>query len=788
MGQFDIGGDQSNGRVFLLQRMFLGLRITILIGLFAVVFAPSQAVGQMAGAMGKPLVRTNYPQGQVTVRVFDGAPDKIVRDFSVFLIGNDGKQLIEKTNSEGRATFSGVPAGSGWRAKVGEQLSEVLSMPQQGGIAVMLTTSPWGGAGQGARSGTIAPANISATGSPKAPMGGRPPLRSMTGKVRGDPQVPAGVATVRLFGGSWDRPISGHPVVLVRLEASGQVSKMIANTGEAGRARFSGLDTKGRSSYVAMTTVNSGGVYHRLHTQAFTMPPKVGLRTLLSPESTEEVTDNFQTLSGLPAAPVGQAVVALLTDPVLGGGAPGKLELHRIGVGLIQTIAAKPIPFAGQEQSQFSELVSDSSIPQGHVLLVIRRQTSAGVTPIVGAGLAVTQGENVQKASTEQNGEARVVGFSSGEITLRVTIDGAVYEATRLMENTGKKKGASAGYRIILTVETQEIVGGRFRIAPGDTTDAYYIVFRTQKQNYPSFPFQMVEKYGASAVIFVMPRVSTTFHFGGFVDDKYLGFQGEYRLRNQSFYPYDPGAAGTLLPLPNGFLGGQVEDSMKDRVSVVPGKGLIVRDVLPPGGLSIQTAFSLETENGQGHFSMATPLGATQSNINLMLVPGMEFRVDTPLQGALRSMPNGKEFYSVSPINLGPGGTVSFSVRGLPSHPAWQKKVPTILGLFVLGLLGWGGWLVWCAHTNRTNLPIAAQVRDDKQAKREQVFQQLVALVIARKEDRISAGEFKARSTPLRDQLVSEVASGVASEIALGKEADRSSASAQPVSHTKLSR
>src|SRR5690606_24810772 len=107
-------------------------------------------------------------------------------------------------------------------------------------------------------------------------------------------------------------------------------------------------------------------------------------------------------------------------------------------------------------------------------------------------------------------------------------------------------------------------------------------------------PFQTVPGRGAvvSLVLYTKPLVS--FHLNGWLDDKYMGFSGEFSLFNTSASPWHPGPDGVLLPLPKEFTGAQVEEEMATMVKVIPGEGLLWRGPLPPGSGRFIAGFSLK--------------------------------------------------------------------------------------------------------------------------------------------------------------------------------------------------
>src|ERR1044071_5523554 len=112
------------------------------LGIVAVVATPAAA--QIAAALGKPLPSPDLPVGTVSVRVVAGSAASPVVGTDVTLIVNDTPR-VARTDSAGRATFPGLPAGANVVAKVVnedkvEHPSEQFAVPESGGARVLITT------------------------------------------------------------------------------------------------------------------------------------------------------------------------------------------------------------------------------------------------------------------------------------------------------------------------------------------------------------------------------------------------------------------------------------------------------------------------------------------------------------------------------------------------------------------------------------------------------------------------------------------------------------------------
>ena len=171
---------------------------------FALAAAPA-ARAQMADALGKPLPKADLPVGTVTVRVVEGDMAKPLVGADVELrIAGVAELRTARTDASGRATFAGLAPGSKVKATFAGQEkpieSEELTVPAEGGVAVMLSSVPFKDGGGG---GPM--------------MGGMPEPRTMAGQPRPEQADPGGKITVRLSYNDLTKTdgIADRPVVCV---------------------------------------------------------------------------------------------------------------------------------------------------------------------------------------------------------------------------------------------------------------------------------------------------------------------------------------------------------------------------------------------------------------------------------------------------------------------------------------------------------------------------------------------------------------------------------------------
>lgn len=177
---------------------------------------------------GIPRPDPAVPAGTITVRLIRGELANRVTNHEVLLVDPSGKSQKQKTNDEGRATFSGLSGGP-FKATAmldGVELaSQEIELPPQVGVRVMLVFP----AGEGGTTGTPPP----------------------DGNGRPDKSLPTGVVVVHAQDGD-GKPLAGLDVLLGHARAGEQgVREIKGKTDASGDAKFEGLDAKTTSGYLA---------------------------------------------------------------------------------------------------------------------------------------------------------------------------------------------------------------------------------------------------------------------------------------------------------------------------------------------------------------------------------------------------------------------------------------------------------------------------------------------------------------------------------------------------------
>jgi hypothetical protein len=652
------------------------LALVFALGIAGVSVTMTPAAAQIAAAIGKPLPSPDLPVGTVSVRVVAGSAASPVVGTDVTLIVNDTPR-IARTDSAGRATFPGIPAGATVIAKVTdadkvEHPSEEFAIPESGGTRVMISTKPWqAGAGGGAPFAGGA--------------GGMPNPRQMSGEARPERADPSGMITVRVSYDDFKDTPEGVSVALVGYSADDTTSYRVVQTDKDGRAVFTDLDRSSGTSYFAMALLPRNGAVDRLTSTPVVLESQVGMRMILSSEKRDSKAPPIDDLGrGEPqvGTPAGKVVVALegvadlgstvrlvdaATRKVLAQGKPG---------------AAPPDPSRVRGGAQFE---ADPKLPAGTLHVVV----------VGGAG---------QTEAPLKDIEIRVIPATakdaSGGLSAVTGADGTVQMALQVTE---PQKAVFLINGRPLASQPFEIAksGGKLTIrANWDETgrpQAVFDVASTQgqvvyaecdykNQHYRSMPLQLLDSTGSKISVYAFPRIMLKFSLQAFVDDAQLGVQGKIEVTNYSWAPYRGGPDGLVVPAPHGFKGGVVFDPDQSEVAVAAGEGFRIIRPIPPGGRVFHGGFSLPVENGKVAWALDLPLGTYESELIIKKTPGMTVQTPPSVNSETRTVQQGT-FVILGPISITPKQSMALSIDGLPSTPAWRRWVPRIVGVLVVGVM-----------------------------------------------------------------------------------------------------
>jgi hypothetical protein len=646
------------------------------LGLAWIAATAAPAAAQIAAALGKPLPSPDLAVGTVSVRVVAGNAASPVIGTDVTLVVND-KERAARTDAAGRATFAGLPVGATVMAKVAgedktEPKSEEFTIPEAGGMRLILTTKPWQ-----AGSGGAAPFAGGA--------GGMPNPRQLSGEARPEQGDPSGMITVRLAYDDFKDAPDGVPVALVGYAADDTTSYRVVNTDKAGRAVFTDLDRSGGTSYFAMTLLPRNGATDRLMSMPVLLESQVGKRMILSSEkrgSTAPPIDDLAKADPQGGTPAGKVVVGL--EGVADLGSTVRLvdaATHKV-LAQAKPETSPPDPSRVKGGAQFE---ADAKLPAGTLDIQVVGGVAQTEAPLKDVEIRVIP-------ATSNDPNAGLASVTGADGTVRMALQ--VKEPQRAVFTINGRQLASQPFELTksggkLTIRAHWEDSGRPQAVFDVATTEGQIVYAEcdyRNQHYRSMPLQLLASTGSKISVYAFPRVMLKFSLQAFVDDSQLGVQGRIEVTNYSWAPYRGGPDGLVVAAPRGFKGGVVFDPDQNEVAVAAGEGFRIIRPIPPGGRVFHGGFSLPVEDGKVTWSLDLPMGSYESELVIKKTPGMTVQTPPGVNNETRTVPQGT-FVILGPISITPKQSMALSIDGLPSTPAWRRWVPRFVGVLVVGVL-----------------------------------------------------------------------------------------------------
>jgi hypothetical protein len=575
---------------------------------------------------------------------------------------------------------------------------------------------------------------------PAQPMAGAgagemPDPRMMSGQARPQEGDPPGRLTVRAVQGKlrvddlgnrvsdWPKDAVIH---LVAYDAKDQVAVESKPVDAEGRAVFDGLATDGSKAYRALAVFRRGAVEDRLIGEIVVMPPMVGMRLMLAgeaPGSTAPAVDD-QTrgddFSTGVAPPAGEVLIQLR------GQSQGGV-VHLVQVGAAEDTTAEAILQKVVRDTQIvpGKPTFDAALRDRLVQVRLTRKEDpkdpGHAHGAVGATVELREagaagGEPIAKATTGGDGVASLQvppGVGTKQLSVRIAIaSGAVDSAPFALPATG-----GVAVPADVTWVEEQVLQARFQGLPGATDRVYYSWLEHAGRRYLSSPFVLGAAVGASSGIFVYPDLIMGFQGEVELDDQRMFFRLGLTLVNPTPSPRDLGPAGLSIPLPRGFRGASVEETVAARVKVVD-QGFVWRGAVPPGQKTFMAGFALDVVDGEVAVDFPLPLGAWQSHLVFEELPGMTVELPPSARKQSVKAPNGKPYTMLSDINIEPGKSLVMRFRGLPQPSAAMAWGRVLAGIAVLALLGWGAFGIFGFR----------RPPDRAVEERERLFAELVAL------------------------------------------------------------
>ncbi|HEY4187681.1 MAG TPA: hypothetical protein VGP07_21565, partial [Polyangia bacterium] len=241
----------------------------------------------------------------------------------------------------------------------------------------------------------------------------------------------------------------------------------------------------------------------------------------------------------------------------------------------------------------------------------------------------------------------------------------------------------------------------------GDGT-GYAAILEWHGMRLGTAPFPMPDKGGARAEIRALARTADpavmTIGGGGRIiiqmHEDNLQFLEMFPLENTSEKMFDPGPGALEIPLPQGFVGAEAQESDR-KIDVRQNHGMAVHGVFTPqrsmvgttaknAGNEVVFGFVLPYHGATRAFAQSMPNGIGPFTLITEQIPGLT--VSGPGIGERQERElSGRKYWVMPGAQIPPGGVLEFTLDGLPSTDATGRNVAGVLALLlVLGAIVFG--------------------------------------------------------------------------------------------------
>jgi len=384
----------------------------------------------------------------------------------------------------------------------------------------------------------------------------------------------------------------------------------------------------------------------------------------------------------------------------------------------------------------------------------LRTMLISGLSARGGSGGGEAEGEAGEGAAPAGGGErAFTLGATSGNAVPDASLPVGTLDVRLRDEN----EAPIANHPIVLGMvnkqgsvdvkrATSDAAGqARFTGLPTGKQTGYAAVIDWRGLRLNTAPFAMPESGGAVAVIRALARTADpsvlTIGAGGRIvlqmHEDALNILELLPLENTSDKMFDPGPGAFEIPLPAEFVGAQAAGENERKLEVRQNHGIAVHGAIVPKKMQLATPDAEKEQevvfgfvlpyHGDTHvFSQPAPNGIGQ--LALIIDQKLEgLSASGPGVGERREQTFGGRKYWAIPIAAAPrGGTLTFTLTGLPSHDtvgSWVAGIlalALVIGAFVFGRRPQSG----AGSKHRT----AAEERERLVDRRESLFSELVSL------------------------------------------------------------
>jgi hypothetical protein len=282
----------------------------------------------------------------------------------------------------------------------------------------------------------------------------------------------------------------------------------------------------------------------------------------------------------------------------------------------------------------------------------------------------------------------------------------------------------------------------RFSGLPGGEGTGYAAVVEWRGMRLGTMPFAMPESGGARAEIRALGRTADpkaiTIGPGGRVvvqmHEDTLQLLEILPLENTSDQMFDPGPGAIEIPLPQGFVGAEGQEG-EHKIEVRQNHGVAVHGAIPPkrslvganpreAGQEVEFGFVLPYHGDTREVAQPMPNGIGAFTLITQQISGLT--VTGAGVGPREERQLGGRKYWIMPVEAVPaGGTLTFTLHGLPATDATGRIAAGVLALLLVGwAIAYGRRPPQAGRRGRPGADDRAHLID----RREALFAALVAL------------------------------------------------------------
>lgn len=200
-----------------------------------------------------------------------------------------------------------------------------------------------------------------------------------------------------------------------------------------------------------------------------------------------------------------------------------------------------------------------------------------------------------------------------------------------------------------------------------------------------------------------------------------------------------------VFPLPAGAQGATVLEGSAP-TATINGTRLTVTGPFQPGSTAVQMAFLLAYSSGAYRLTWRLPSALPTLGVVVRKIGDVNVESAQVANRQEITTPEGQAYFLLSGAGVPAGTDISLALSGLPHHSSWPLGLAVCLSVLILGV---GIWVAFW----KSDLTAVAGRRRQLQARREQLFGQLLRIEEQHRIGRLDAASFASRKASLVAQL-----------------------------------